>query len=166
MVEQLHAHLRYCAEVLNNGDRVEILLCELGVIVPIIKRVRQNKASTLDLLARSSSIGRDRLISLRDRLVLDGHVLKTSVTLKQRLLSRIVIPLPTDDPFFPVTAVAVLRSIAAELDASWPCTLTIGYALGLESHDLPGRLVYRDPVPRAGYQIGSAIGNIVRKIIT
>ena len=46
-------HLRYCASSLKPGGRVELLLCDVGVVIPLVKRVDRNKRSMLDVLIRS-----------------------------------------------------------------------------------------------------------------
>ena len=155
------AHLRYCAASLNAGGRVEFLLCEPGVVIPVVKSVYRNRSSTLDVLIRSGSIGRDKLEELRTTLSAEGYDLKLSLTSKRKLLRRVVVPLKIEDAFISVTGLNVIRSIALALNLSWPCRLSIGYELGSEDPNLPGQLVYRN----AGYQLGLAVGRVLRKII-
>jgi hypothetical protein len=162
----LLAHLRYCACSLKPGDRVEMLLCDAGVVIPVVKRVYQKKSPTLDILIRSGSIGRDKLVKLRTLLSAEGHDLKLSFTSKYKLLSRIVVPLPIEDGMIPVNGVNLIRSVAAILDLSWPCQMTMGYALGSEDHHLPGQIVYRHPYRNAGYQLGQSVGKLLRKVIS
>ena len=147
--DAIKAHLRYCASSLEPGDRVEFLLCEVGIVIPMVKRVYRKKSCALDVLVGSGSIGRDRLVGLRNLLSVEGHDLRLSFTSKYKLLSRIVVPLPIEGGMTPVNGVNVLRSVAAILALSWPCQMAIGYALGSEDHQLPGQIVYRDPLRNA-----------------
>lgn len=159
----LKAHLRYCASSLKPGDRVEFLLCDAGVVIPMVKRVYQKKSPSLDVLIRSGSIGRAKLVKLRTLLSAEGYEFRLSFTSKYKLLSRIVVPLPIEGGVSPVSGVNFLRSVAATLDLNWPCQMTIGYALGSEDHHLPGQIVYRDPLRNAGYQLGQSVGKLLRK---
>ena len=116
----MKAHLRYCASSLKPGDRVEFLLCDVGVVIPMVKRVYKRKPPALDVLIRSGSIGRDKLVQLRKLLSAEGHDLRLSFTSKHKLLNRIVVPLSTEGGMSPVTGVNLLRSVAATLALSWP----------------------------------------------
>ena len=164
--DAIKAHLRYCASSLRPGNRVEFLLCDAGVVIPRVKRAYRRKSSALDVLLRSGSIGRDKLVELRKLLLAEGYDLRLSFTSKYKLLSRIVVPLPLEGGMTPVNGVNVLRSVAAILALSWPCQMTIGYALGSEDHHLPGEIVYRDPLRNAGYQLGKSVGKLLRKTIS
>lgn len=163
-------HLRYCASHLKPGDRVEFLLCDAGVVIPLVKSAHRNKPSTLDVLIRSGSIGRDQLEDLRTSLPADGYDLCVSFTSKRKLLKRLVVPLNVEDAFISLTGLNVIRSIASELRLSWPCRMAIGYRLGSEKPYLPGHLVYRSTFGnmgyRLGYRIGHTVGKLLRKIIS
>jgi len=159
-------HLRYCASSLKPGDRVEFLLCDAGVVIPLVKTVYRNKPSTLDVLIRSGSIGRNQLEELRISLSAGGYDPKVSLTSKKKLLKRLVVPLNVEDAFISVTGLNVMRSIASALRLSWPCRMAIGYAPGSENPHLPGQLVYRDTYRNAGYRLGYAVGKLLRKIIS
>jgi hypothetical protein len=165
--QDVQAHLRHSASSLKAGDRSEILLCEAGVVIPFVKHVYQRKPATLDVLIRSGSIDRDRLMQLRESLLADGYDLRVSFTSKRKVLSRVVVRLRTDDSTISVTGVNVIRAIALALKISWPCEIAVGYyALGSEVHGLPGRLAYRNPYRNAGYQLGFVVGQLVRKVIS
>ena len=164
--DAITAHLRYCASSLRPGDPVEFLLCDAGVVIPMVKRVYRRKSSALDLLLRSGSLGRDNLVELRKLLSAEGYDLRLSFTSKYKLLSRIVVALPLEGGMTSVNGVNVLHSVAAILALSWPCQMTIGYALGSEDHHLPGEIVYRDPLRNAGYQLGKSIGKLLRRTIS
>lgn len=145
---------------------MELLLCDAGVVIPLVKRVYQKKSPVLDVLIRSGSIGRDKLVKLRTSLSAEGYDVRLSFTSKYKLLRRIVVPLPIEGGMIPVNGVNLLRSVAATLDLNWPCQMTIGYALGSEDHHLPGQIVYRDPFRNAGYQLGRSVGTLLRKVIS
>ncbi len=162
----LKAHLRYCASSLKPGGAVELLLCDAGVVIPMVKRVYQKKSPALDVLIRSGSIGRDKLVELRTSLSAEGYEVRLSFTSKYKLLRRIVVPLPIEGGMIPVNGVNLLRSVAATLNLSWPCKMRIGYALGSEDHHLPGQIVYRDPIRNAGYQLGRSVGKLLRKAVS
>ena len=165
--DDVKAHLRYCASSLKPGDRAELLLCDVGVVIPFVKSVyRKNKPSTLDVLIRSGSIGRDQLEEVRTSLSAGGYDPKVSLTSKKKLLKRLVVPLNVDDAFISVSGLNVIRSIASVLHLSWPCQMLIGYALGSENPQLPGQLVYRDNFRNTGYHLGFAVGKLFRKIIS
>ena len=164
--DDVKAHLRYCASSLKPGERIEFLLCDVGVVIPVVKRGYRSKTSTLDMLIRSGSIGRDRVDELRTSLSAGGYDPKVSVTSKKKLLRRIVVPLNIEDAFFSVTGLNVIRSVASALRLSWPCRLAIGYALGSENPHLPGQLVYRNTYRHAVYRLGYAVGKLFRKIIS
>lgn len=165
--DDLQAHLRHCASSLKAGDRIEILLCDADVVIPFVKRVYRNKPATLDVLIRTGSIDRDRVIQLRESLLADRYDLRVSFTSKRKLLSRVVVRLRADDGTISVTGVNVIRAIATALKIPWPCEIAVGYyALGSEAHGLPGRLVYRHPYRNAGYQLGFIVGRLLRKVIS
>lgn len=84
--EGVKAHLRYCASSLKSGDRVEFLLCDVGVVIPVVKSVYRKKSSTLDILIRSGSMGRDQLEELRTSLSVGGYDLRVSFTTRKKLL--------------------------------------------------------------------------------
>jgi len=166
--KDVQAHLRHSASNLRAGGRVEFLLCEAGVVIPMVKHVYRSKPSTLDVLIRSGSIGRDRLMKLKESLLSEGYELKISFTSKQRLLSRLVVCLPVDGTVA-VGGLNVLRSINSGLDILWPSLISAAYPVGSEAPGLPGRLSYgpfRNAVRNAGYQLGYAVGRLVRKVIS
>jgi hypothetical protein len=68
----MKAHLRYCAASLKPGDRVECLLCDAGVVIPLVKRVYQKKSPALDVLIRSGSIEQEKLVQLSTLLSAEG----------------------------------------------------------------------------------------------
>ena len=154
----VQAHLRYCATRLADGKRAEFLLCEVGVVIPMVKQVYRTKPPTLDVLIRSGSIRRDQLIKLRARLSGESYTLKLSFTSVRKSLSRIIVPLTIDDGTVAVVGLNVLRLISAEVGVAWPGTMAVGYAVGSESQELPGRLTYRDSYGNSGYQLGLAVG--------
>jgi len=162
--EGVKAHLRYCASSLKPGDRVEFLLRDVGVVIPVVKSAYRNKSSTLDMLIRSGSMGRDQLEELRTSLSTGSYDLRVSFTTRKKLLRRVVVPLNIEDAFISVVGLNVIRSVASALRLSWPCRLAIGYPLGSENPDLPGQLVYRDTYRNAGYRLGYAVGKLLRKI--
>ncbi|HKY42274.1 MAG TPA: hypothetical protein VJM50_04215 [Pyrinomonadaceae bacterium] len=164
--EGLKEHLRYCASSFKLGDRAEFLLCDVGVVIPLVKSVRRNKPSTLDMLLRSGSIRRDQLEELRTSLSAAGYDPKISLTSKKKLLKRVVVPLNIEDGFIAVTGLNVIRLVASALGLPWPCRLAIGYPLGLEKPHLPGELIYRDTYTQAGYRFGYAVGKLFRRIIS
>ena len=131
----------------------------------MVKSVHRNKPSTLDVLIRSGSMGRDHLEELRTSLSAAGYDPKVSLTSKKKLLRRVVVPLNTDG-FISVTGLNVIRSVASALHLPWPCRLAIGYAPGSENPELPGQLVYRDTYTTAGYRLGYAVGKLFRRIIS
>jgi hypothetical protein len=162
----LQAHLRYCASIESHGLRAEILLCNAGIVVPLVRANYRIKRPTLNLLIRSGSFPRDQLLRLHDELSSRAYKLKIAHTRKRNLLSRIVVQLPVDDGFVAVNAANVLKLLSEAIGLSWPCDVAIGYPLGSESPMLPGKISFRQPFRNAGYQIGLAIGKLVRKTIS
>jgi hypothetical protein len=163
--KDVQAHLRYSASNLQAGSRVEFLLSEAGVVIPMVKHIYRSKPSTLDVWIRSGSIGRDRLIKLKESLLTEGYELKVSFTSKRRLLSRLVVRLPVDGTVA-MSGLNILKSISSALDISWPSSIAVGYALGSEALGLPGSLSFREPFRNAGYQLGHAVGSLVKKVIS
>jgi hypothetical protein len=163
--KDVQAHLRYCASSQFQGNCAEFLLCEAGIVIPIVKKTYRTKPATLEVLIRSGSFGRVRLVKLNEQLSSEGYELKISYTSKRKLLKRIVVSLLIDDGTVALSGLKVLRSIAAAVSISWPSAVAVGYALGSEAPGLPGRLSYRPPFRNAGYQIGLAVGKLVKKVI-
>lgn len=160
------AHLRYCASSLGPEQRVEFLLCDVGIVISVVRRIYKTKSSRLDVLIRSGSVGRDKLGELRRSLSAEGYDLSVSFTSRKKVLRRVVVSLPIESAFMPVTGLNVIRSVALALNLSWPCRLALGYALGSENQRLPGRLVYGDPYRNRGYQFGLALGKLLRKVLS
>ena len=158
-------HFRNCVSNLKPGYRVEFVLRDVGVVIPVVKTEYKTKPSTLDVLIRSGSIERDKLEEIRSSLSAAGHDLKVSATTRQKLLKRVVVSLKTDDPFIPVSGLNVIRAVATSLGLSWPCPLAIGYLSFSENRHLPGRLDFRSPARNAGYRFGFAVGKFLRKLI-
>lgn len=154
----MHAHLRHCAAELAKNEYVEFLLTDAGVVVPVIKRVWRTKLAALDLSLRSGSVGREALGRLRAALEADGYDFTTRFTPKRRLLSRIVVSLPADDPLLPAKGVAVLAAVALHVGSRWPQPVFAGYSARANSVGLPGDLVIDVPMLRLARNMGRAIG--------
>ena len=163
--KDIQAHLRYCASNQFHASGVEFLLCEVGIVVPMVKVTYRIKRSTLNVLIRSGSFGRARLLTLKDELSSLGYDLKITYTSKRKLLSRIVVRLPVDDGTIAVSGLNVFKSIARAVELSWPSAVAVGYPLGSEVPTLPGTLSFRAPFRNAGYKIGLAVGKLVKKTI-
>ena len=88
-------HLRYCASSsrVKPGYCLEFLLCDVGVVIPVVKSEYKKKPSTLDLQIRSGSIARDKLEEIRSSLSAAGHDLRISATTRKKLLKRVVVSL-------------------------------------------------------------------------
>ena len=162
----VQAHLRYCASSEFQGNLVEFLLREPGIVIPIVKRTYKTQAPNLDVLIRSGSFGRVQLGQLKERLYSEGYDLKVSYTSKRRLLRRIVVRLVIDDGTVALSGLNLLRCIACTIGVSWPSAVAVGYALGTETINLPGTLAYRSPLINAEYQIGLAVGKLLKRIIS
>lgn len=160
----VQAHLRHCASKFRNGDRLELLLNEAGVIVPVDKRVYIKKPSVLLFVARSGSLGRDCLTSLEARLEAEDCDFTSYLTSKRKLLRRITVPLSVEDPLLPVQGTNILNMIASELDCVWPCTFSAGYGVGGNGIDLPGDLV-RGPLGDIAYDVGRMVGKLVGSLM-
>ena len=63
---EVQEHLRHSATTLQHDESIEVLLCDAGVIVPIIKHVYQTKSAAFDVLIRSGSIERDQLAKIHN----------------------------------------------------------------------------------------------------
>ena len=161
----VQAHIRHCAANLKAGARVEFLLREAGVIIPMVKHDYRTKPSTLDALIRSASVTRDHLTTLRESLKLEGYDMRVSFSPKRNNLSRIVVRLPIDGTVS-INGLNLLKSICTVSGVSWPSAVVVGYYLGTEAAGLPGRLVYRQPLGNVGYQVGNTVGKLFKKIIS
>jgi hypothetical protein len=162
--KDVQAHLRHSAANLPLGSAVEFLFCEAGIVIPMVRHIYRGKPSTLDVLIRSGSIDRDRLVKLKESLLSEGYALKISFTSKRRLLRRLEVRLPVDGTIA-VSGLNILKSISSALDLSWPTSIAVGYEVGSEALGLPGNLSYREPFRNAGYQLGHAIGRLLRRVI-
>ena len=161
----VQVHLRHIASNLEPRHPVEFLFPEANIVIPMVKHIYRAKSLTLDVWIRSGSIGRDRLTKLRELLLAEGYELKISFTSKRRLLRRLVVRLPIDGTV-PVSGLNLLKSISSVLDISWPSPMAVGYPLGFEAPGLPGTLTFRQPFRNAGYQMGYAVGRLVKKAIS
>lgn len=161
-VLDVQAHLRHCANNLGNMDRAEFLLSEAGLVVPVVKRVYRNKPFKLVFLARSGSIERAHLGSLRDRLEAAEYDLTLSLTKKRKQLSRIAVSLAVDEPMFPTRAVRIFEYIATQLKSPWPQSMAAGYGARSHGPGLPGDVKIDHLILNASRKLGFAIGTIVR----
>jgi hypothetical protein len=130
----------------------------------MVKATYRIKSPTLNVLIRSGSFGRVRLLTLKEELSRLGYELKLSYTSKRKLLSRVIVRLPIDGTVA-VTGLNILKSIAEATDLSWPSSIAVGYPLGSEAPTLPGKLSFRAPFRSAGYKIGLAVGKLIKKPI-
>jgi hypothetical protein len=135
--KDIQAHLRYCASNQFHASCLEFLFCEAGIVVPMVKATYRMKRPTLNVLIRSGSFGRVRLLTLKEELSSLGYDLKISYTSKRKLLSRVIVRLPIDDGTVAVSGFNVLKAIAKAVDLSWPSGVAVGYPLGSEVLTLP-----------------------------
>ncbi len=77
-----------------------------------------------------------------------------SYTAKRKLFKRLALPVNVNDPMLPLIGVGVLQILTAQLKTKLTGNVSIGYALGNEKRDLPGKLKLKDPIAQAGHQIG------------
>ena len=68
---ELHQHINYC--VGRFPDKAHLFFCDTQIIVPIVKNIRIKKPSTLNLLIRSGSFGRDNIELMYELLVKKGY---------------------------------------------------------------------------------------------
>ena len=163
--KDVQAHIRHSASNLQAGDRVEFLLCEASVVVPMVKHCYRSKPATLDILIRSGSIGRDCLNKLNKSLSKEGFEIRASRTIKRKLLSRVVVRLPIDGTVA-VSGVKILKAINAAAGKEWPTSVAVGYAMGSQKPGLPGRLSFRQPLGNVVYEVGHAVGTLLKKILS
>ena len=163
-VSDVQAHLRHCANNLGNMDRAEFLLPEAGLVVPVVKHIYRTKPSTLVFLARSGSIERAHLGSLRDQLASEDYDLKLSFTKKRKRLSRIAVSLALDEPMYPAKAMRIFEFIATQLKSPWPQIMAAGYGVRSDGPGLPGEVKIDYLILNASRKLGFAIGTIVRKV--
>jgi hypothetical protein len=156
-------HLRQSANNLQHGDRIEVLLCEAGVIVPMVKHVSKTRTATFDVWIRSGSIERDQLAKLRDSLVSESYNVNVYHTTKRKLLKRLVVRLPLDGTIS-VTGLKILRTLNTTLGYDWPTAIIVSYGM-LQPSGVPGKLSFRNPARARGYEIGFGVGKFVRKLL-
>ena len=161
--QDLQLHLRYCASNSPNGSRVEVLLCEPQIVIPIIKRIYRTKGSILEVHIRSSSVGRAQLARLRDRLAGESYELKLPLTSRLKLLKRIIVCLPIEGGLVAITGVNVFRAIASELGIAPPYTFAVGYDKGRELVPLPGRVESPHPPINLGIKLGKLLRRLSSK---
>ena len=160
----LQEHLRYSANKFQHGDRLDVFLCQAGVLVPFVKHVYRRRPATLDVLLRSGSIGRDKLSELHELLSARAYDVRTTSTSKKKLLQRVMVRLPIDGTIA-LTGAQVLQEVNEGLGFKWPTSIAIGYEFGTQAPELPGRVSFRDPVFNVGYQVGNAAGKFLKKIL-
>lgn len=159
-------HIQHCAENLKNKGSAEFLLCEAGVVVPLIKREYATKPTIVVLALRSGSIGRDSLVSIRSRLESGGYDLKVFFTRKQKLLRRIEVNVSVDDPMLPLLCAPVFHLVASELNSSWPQEMSVGYDLGTDGSGLPGRVTLNNPMLNASRNLGRILGELFGRLFS
>ncbi len=157
-------HLRHSANKLQHGERIEVLLCQAGVVIPLVKHLYRSRAATFDVLLRSGSIDRDRLKKVHEYLLAESYDLRVSHTSKRKMLQRVVVRLPIDGTIT-TTGLKVLQSVNDVFGFKWPTSMAIGYAVSAQERGLPGRVSFREPFYNAGYQVGNAAGRLLKKIL-
>ena len=160
----LHVHLRHSATKLRHGERIEVFLNQAGVVIPMVKHLNRRSVATLDVLLRSGSISRDNLEKLHELLVAKSYDLNISHTRKRKLIQRVIVLLPIDGTIA-VTGTKILKMVNDILGYEWPSAIAIGYAVGAQSHGLPGRFSRREPLGNVGYEVGYSVGNFLKKIV-
>lgn len=164
-IEGLKAHLRYLTFLERTGHCAEIYLKNLGVAIPIAKKIYKTKSDQLVFLLRSGSISRDNLTDLKDIFVKQRCDITAAYTAKKKLIKRLSLPIKIDDPMLPMIGIGILEKLTLQLKSNWPCKLSIGYAFGDENNELPGTLKYQDLIAQAGYKIGQAVGRAKKLIL-
>ena len=96
----------------------------------------------------------------------NGYDVKAKRTRARKLLSRLLISVSTDDPNFPLVCIAILRTVALNLDSSWPQRFAIGYAVGQEGLNMPGRLTISVPILNAARKLGRFVGTAIKWAIS
>ena len=160
----LQEHLRHSANNLQHGEFIEVLLCQAGVVVPMVKHIYRTRTATFDVLLRSGSISRDKLVKLHEYLLAESYDIRISHTSKRKLLQRLVVRLPIDGTI-PITGTKVLQAVNDVFGLEWPTSIAIGYARDAHKPGLPGRVTFRSPLRNAGYKVGYAVGNLVKTIL-
>lgn len=160
---EVQEHLRHSANNLQHDDRIEILLCGAGVIVPMVKHVYQTSTATFDVLIRSGSIEREQLAKIHDSLASESYNVRVYYTTKRKLLKRLVVRLPADGTIA-VTGLNVLRIINTTLGFEWPTTIIVSYGM-LQPAEMAGKLSFRRSARTRGYELGFALGKFVKKLL-
>jgi len=153
-IEGLKSHFRYITTLPKNGHCAEVYLHEPKVVIPITKTTYKAKADIVEFLLRSGSISRENLADLECTFSKQNYEIKVARTAKKRLIKRLSLTISIDDPMLPIIGVNILKTLTFQLNSKWPCEVSIGYAFGDETSDLPGKLKYRDILSQAGYKIG------------
>lgn len=156
-------HLRHSAKTLKHGECIEVLLCSAHVVVPMVKHTYKRRETTMDVLLRSGSISRDKLEEIHELLLVKSYELKIYQTSKRKMLRRVIVRLPNDGTI-PISGIKILKEINTLLGFDWPTQIAIGYAIGTQAPGLPGKLSFRHPLGNAGYQVGNAVGRLVKRI--
>lgn len=161
--EQLHAHFRYLALEPGDSSGFEIEIAPVRLRIPVFKRKYVRKSPTISLLFRTTTFGRDALLSLHDSLLSKSYDVRVRRSVKKKFLSQCSAVLPVDDPTFPLKAVSILRLACAELDVDWPPTFAVGYMDTAVNRSLPGSFSIDSAAWRAGMAVGKAFGKLARK---
>ena len=164
-IEGIKSHLHHITTLPKSGHCAEIFLCDSKVIVPVVKKNYKTKPDKLIFLLRSGSIPRDNLKELKNIFEKQSYDITCSYTTKNKSIKRLSLPISIDDPMLPLTGVNFLKELAVQLKSSWPCEVSVGYSIGDENNDLPGKLQYRDAIAQAGYKTGIVAGRIKKIFI-
>lgn len=136
----LNAHLRYLADVLEEGCCLYVLYLDKSVEIPIYKRCFKTKPTVLSPLIRTSDVGRGRLEEVREMLESQGFSLRLRRSPKKKFLNQVSSPVPVDDPLYPLKIRQILATVAEAVGEQVPAQVVIGYHQIRFSTNLPGKI--------------------------
>ena len=158
----LNAHTRYLADTLEENSCLYIRYLAKVVEIPVHKRCFKTKPTVLSPLIRTSDVGRKELQEIRERLESEGFSLRLRRSPKKKYLNQVTVPIPIDNPLYPLKIREVLATIAEVLGDEMPAQVVVAYHQNRFSENLPGEIHYKGKAATLAYEIGKAIGSKLR----
>lgn len=159
VASSLNAHLRYLAGALEEGSCIFVQYLDKPVEMPVHKRCFKTKADVLSPLIRTSDVGRETLLEIKEILESKGFSLRLRRSTKKNFLNQVTVQVPTDDPLYPIKIREILATVAQALGKTMPTQVVVGYHQNRFTENLPGEIHYQSKAASLGHKMGKAIGS-------
>lgn len=162
VASSLNAHVRYVADALEEGSCLFVLYLDNSVEIPIHKRCFKTRPNVLSPLIRTSDVGPERLQEIKGALESEGFSLRLRRSPKKKFLNQVRVPVPVDDPLYPIKIRRILATVAEVLGERMPAQVVIGYHQDRFTENLPGEIHYLSKIATLSHKLGRAIGSKLR----